>query len=117
MSRSTNAVLLSALVLPGAGQCYLKHFRRGIAMIAVSLVCLGFIVDGAIQQASTVLTTLEAEGGAPDVAKITELVTQASNSSTGSVVTIATWVLAAFWLAGIVDAYRLGRRQDDRSRE
>jgi TM2 domain-containing membrane protein YozV len=112
MSRSTKAVLLSALVLPGVGQLYLKHLWSGLALIAASLMCLGFIVEDAIQQASVVLAQLESGTVTPDVAHITNLVNQASNGSSGVAVTIATWGLAACWLAGIVDAYRLGKQQD-----
>jgi hypothetical protein len=107
MSRSTTAVLLSALVLPGAGHLYLKHFPRGLALIAASLACLWFIVDGAMQQASIVLRKLESEGGALDAGHISELVTQTSGGSGSS---IATSVLIGCWLIGIVDAYRLGKK-------
>jgi hypothetical protein len=112
MNRSTKAVLLSALVLPGAGQFYLKHSGRGIALVAVSLVCLGFIVDEAIQQASAVLGQLESGTVTPDVDQIANMVNQASNSSSSGAVMVATWVLVGCWLAGIVDAYRLGKQQD-----
>ena len=111
MSRSTNAVLLSALVLPGAGHLYLKHFRSGLALIVISLACLWIFVDSAMQQASTVLERLESEGGALDAGRISDLVTQTSNSSGSTVATVATLVLAGCWLVGIVDAYRLGKKQ------
>jgi hypothetical protein len=110
MSRSTNAVLLSALVLPGAGQIYLKHYRRGIVLVAISLVCLWVIVEKTLQQAASVIERLTTEGGVPDAGQIADLVTQTSNGS----VTLAGVVLAACWLVGIVDAYRLGRKQDER---
>jgi hypothetical protein len=106
MSRSTTAVVLSALVLPGAGQFYLKHYWRGIALAGVSLACLWGILDGAMQQASAVLVKLESEGGALDAGQLSDLISQTSNSS-GS--TTATLVLAGCWLIGIVDAYRLGK--------
>ncbi len=112
MSRSTKAVLLSALVLPGAGHFYLKHLGRGIALIGASLVCLWLIVEGAMQQASAVLAQLESGTVAPDVAQIANLVNQSANSSSGSAITVATWVLAGCWLVGILDAYRLGKLQD-----
>ncbi|MBI1285889.1 MAG: hypothetical protein GC183_16415 [Thiobacillus sp.] len=111
MSRSTNAVLLSALVLPGAGQLYLKHHGRGFALIGVSLACLWILVDRAMQLASTVLDQLTAEGGAVDPAHITELVAQASNAPASTLATIATLGLAGCWLVGIVDAYRLGKAE------
>lgn len=105
MSRTTTAVLLSALVLPGAGQLYMKHYGRGFALIGMSLACLWVLLDRAMQLAATVLGQMEADGG-----QITALVTQASNAAGSPLVTVATMVLAGCWLVGIVDAYRLGRR-------
>ena len=112
MNRTTNAVLLSALVLPGAGHLYLKHFSRGIVLIAISLACLWIFVDRTMQQASTVLERLESEGGALDAGRLSDLVTQTSNSSGSTVVTLATLVLAGCWVLGIADAYRLGKASD-----
>jgi len=107
MSRSTTAVLLSALVLPGAGHLYLKHVSRGLALIAVSLACLWVIVDSALQQVTIVLDQLESGEAALDTGHISELVAQTSGSSGSS---MATLVLIGCWLAGMVDAYRLGRK-------
>jgi len=111
MSRSTNAVLLSALVLPGAGHLYLKQYPRGIALIVISLACLWIFVDRAMQQASIVLERLASEGGVVDAGQISDLVAQASNSSGSLAVTVATLVLAVCWVVGIVDAYRLGKNK------
>lgn len=110
MSRTTTAVLLSALVLPGAGQLYMKHYGRGFALIGMSLACLWVLLDRAMQLAATVLGQMEADGGAIDAGQITALVIQASNAAGSPLVTVATMVLAGCWLVGIVDAYRLGRR-------
>ena len=111
MGRSINAMLLSALVLPGAGQIYLKHYGRGFVLIGVSLACLWILLDRTMQLASTVLGQLEAEGGAIDAAHIAELVSQASNAAASPIVTVATLGLAGCWLTGIVDAYLLGKPQ------
>jgi hypothetical protein len=116
MSRSTNAVLLSALVLPGAGHLYLKHYWRGFTFIGASLACLWILMDRAMQLASTILDQLTAEGGAIDPAHITELVAQASNASGSPLAAIASLGLAGCWLVGIVDAYRLGRREAEAPR-
>jgi len=112
MSRSTTAVVLSALVLPGAGHLYLKHAWRGITLIVLSLACLWIFVDRAMQQASTVLERLESEGGALDAGHLSDLVTQTSNGSGSAVATVATLVLAGCWVFGIADAYRLGKKKD-----
>lgn len=115
MSRSTTAVLLSALVLPGAGHLYLKHYPRGIALIAISLACLWIFVDRAIQQASIVLDQVASEGGAVDVGRLSGLVTQTSNGPGSLVVTAASLVLAGCWVIGVVDAYRIARNQQNRN--
>ena len=112
MSRSTTAVVLSALVLPGAGQLYLKYFWRGMALIGASLVCLWLIVAQAMQQASAVLVTLESEGGALDATQIADLVSQTPSGSGSAAVTVATVVLAVCWVVGIVDAHRLANKKD-----
>lgn len=109
MSRSTNAALLSALVVPGAGHLYLKYYLRGIALIVTSLACLGVFVERALRQASVVLESLASEGGAVDPGQLADLVTQASNGSGSLVVTVASLVLVGCWVIGIVDAYRLGK--------
>lgn len=111
MSRSTNAVLLSALVLPGAGHLYLKHYPRGIALIVTSLACLGVLVELAVQQASIVLEKLASEGDAVDPGRLADVVAQASNGPGSLVVTVASLVLAGCWVTAIVDAYRLGKGQ------
>lgn len=115
MSRSTNAVLLSALLAPGAGHLYLKQYPRGIALIVVSLACLWVVVDRAMQQASLVLERLASEGGAIDPGRISDLVTQASKGPDSLAVSVATAVLAICWAIGIVDAYRLGKDQQGRN--
>ncbi len=110
MRRSTTAVLLSAFVLPGAGQLYLKHYSRGIALMAISLACLWIIVDRVMQQASLVLDRIGSEGDAIDANQISGLLAQTSNTSGSTVATIATLVLAGCWLVGIVDTYLLAKR-------
>ncbi len=115
MSRSTTAVLLSALILPGAGHLYLKHYPRGIALIAISLACLWIFVDRAMQQASIILDQVASEGGAVDVSRLSGLVTQTSNGPGSLVVTAASLVLAGCWMIGVVDAYRIARNQQNRN--
>lgn len=115
MSRSTTAVLLSALVLPGAGHLYLKHYPRGIALIAIGLACLWIFMDRAMQQASIVLDQVASEVGAVDVGQLSNLVTQTSNGPDSLVVTAASLVLAGCWVIGIVDAYRIARNQQNRN--
>lgn len=111
MRRSTTALLLSALVLPGAGHFYLKHAGRGAALMAISLICLWQIVTQVMQQASAVFDQALTSGGAIDIGHVTDLANQASTVS-GGVSTLATLGLTVCWVAGMIDSYRLGKRQD-----
>ena len=111
MSRSTTAVVLSALVLPGAGQLYLKQVWRGMAFIGVSLVCLWLIVERTMQQASAVLAQMETQGGALDAAQLAGLMSQSQGGSGSTAATAAVWVLFVCWVASIIDAHRLGKRE------
>jgi hypothetical protein len=115
MNRSATVVLLSALVLPGAGHLYLKRYSRGIALIAISLACLWVLVDRALQQASLLLDRLASEGGVADASQLADLVTQTASGPGSLAVTAASLVLAGCWVIGIVDAYRITRTQPDLS--
>jgi TM2 domain-containing membrane protein YozV len=108
VSRSAIAVLLSALVFPGIGHLYLKQNARGIALIAASTISLWFIIDSAMRQASAILDQIEAGGGVIDTSRISELAAQTPSTPGDS---LATYALAACWLLGIIDAYRLGKKK------
>ena len=110
MSRATTAVVLSALVLPGAGQIYLKHYWRGLALAGISLVCLWFIIVNAMHQASVIMAQIESGGSVPDAMQIASMAEQASTASSGMTVTVAMLVLVVCWVASIVDVYRLAKR-------
>ena len=109
MSKTAIAVMLSALVLPGAGHLYLKRFVPGFVLIAASLISLGVVVNGIMQQTQVVLEQIESEGVIPDATQMMDMAAQASNGS-GDVTALL--VLAVCWLAGIVDAWRLGKKRD-----
>lgn len=110
MIRSTTAVLLSALVLPGAGQLYLKRYWRGLGLIGVSLVCLGSIVMRTLQHASAIILQVESEGNALDAVRLAELIDQTQSPAGSSSYTVSALVLAVCWVVGIIDAHRPGNR-------
>ncbi len=88
-ARSQNASLASvlSLLIPGAGQLYLKHWRRGVAVLTTTLV-LAYLINWAL-----------------DNFKIGQV-------SIGALTTSWLWlVLALFWAWNIFDAYRRARGQ------
>jgi len=109
---STKAVLLSALVIPGAGHFYLKKPLVGTILCGASIALIAYIVSTLFQQALKIIANLESEDIGLDIQQLTILVTQqASKMDTGSV-SIATTVFLLCWVIGIIDAYRLGNSGD-----
>ena len=106
------AALWSGLVFPGTGHLFLKHYFRGGALIALSLVSLWVLVAQAAHQASAMLDKIQSDGGMLDLNSVSTLVTQAFNATDNSWAAIASIVLLACWIIGMVDAYRLGKEKD-----
>ncbi|MBT9569385.1 MAG: hypothetical protein IV085_13940 [Thiobacillus sp.] len=106
MSRTTIAVMLSALVLPGAGQVYLKRYWRGGVFAAASLACMWVIMAEILRRASSVLAQIEAGAGAPDVAQIASLAALASQGAGTGRLPLVTLLLALCWIASVADAFR-----------
>lgn len=109
MSKAVKAALLSGLLIPGAGQLYLKRKRRGAMLIIIVLAAITIAVLEAGKQANRVLEQLQAEGGIVTTERIMALASQQASSS---LVTVASFLLVASWLFAVIDAYRLGKQTD-----
>jgi len=115
MNTSLKGALLSGLVFPGAGQLWLKRSLRGVAFAGAFSLSLVVIVRNVAGQALAMLERIESEGGAVDLLAI---VKSAHASSYGdAVMNCASLVLLTSWLASMIDAYYLGRKQDLAERE
>jgi hypothetical protein len=112
MKKSTKALLLSALVFPGAGHLFLKYYLRGAALMVLSLAGLAIIVVDAVQQALGIFDKLQ-NGTMPlDANAISGLLTNSASSFPGWVLNIASYGIVLCWIIGIFDSYRMGKSQD-----
>jgi hypothetical protein len=109
MNTSIKAALLSALVFPGCGQLWLRRYRSGGALLAVTLLALVFVVRYAVQQATLIADKIIAGEIPLDAQVIAQRVSAIVDNPDSSAVNAAAWVIVACWLIGIVDAYRAGR--------
>jgi hypothetical protein len=119
MSKSLKAALLSALVFPGSGHFMLKKHAMGTLLAGVSVVCIYIFLSTALEIAQELSLKIQTGEIPLDVAMMTQAIaTQIAAADTGYV-DISTYVLAACWLLGIADSYRVGRLQDksEHSRE
>ena len=111
-NNSLKGALLSGLVFPGLGQVMLKHYKRGaVLMLAITATLLAVLIK-AVQQAFTILEKIESENGEIDMSTISSAATQASTTSDSLIFKLLLWLIIFFWVIGVVDAYRIGRKKD-----
>ena len=117
MSPSTKAVLLSALICPGAGHMYLKQPARATALFITIFVALWIIVSNALDHATTILNQIQSQGLAIDINNIAEISAEAAQNSDDMSSNFALIALLICWIFAIVDAYRLGKIKEASSTE
>jgi len=112
MKKSTKAVLLSALVFPGVGHIYLKKYVPGSALAGTAFSSLCYLTAKAIARAMEIVDKILSGEIQPDIATITGLVSQQPAGTEALLINIATAIFIISWIAGMVDAYRVGRLHD-----
>lgn len=114
MKRSTKAALLSGLIFPGVGHLALKQYLRGSILMLSALIALTVIVTKAVKQALAIVDKINSGEIPLEAGAITELVSKSTAGAEGSILNIATFVVVACWIIGIIDSYRLGINQEKR---
>jgi TM2 domain-containing membrane protein YozV len=112
VKNSLKGALLSGLVFPGLGQLVLKRYGRGVALMLIVMAGLFVIIRITVRQAYAVLEKINAAGGAADTETITRAAAQAATPHDTLIINLVTLLLIVCWLAGIIDAYRIGKRRD-----
>lgn len=114
MKRSTNAMLLSGLVFPGAGHLYLKRWIEAALLSGASAYALYVISSIVWSTALEITSQIESGAVGADVGTISALVTQQLHATQGAT-NLATILLAACWVVGIIGSYWQGREKDARN--
>ncbi len=112
MTRSIKAALLSGLVFPGLGHMVLKQYLRGSILMLAALIAFSTIVTVVTRRALTVIDSMNSGEIPVETAAISELVSNSISSADNSIVNFSLLALAACWLIGIIDSYRLGITQE-----
>ncbi|MBL1142777.1 MAG: hypothetical protein HND53_12175 [Proteobacteria bacterium] len=110
MNTSTKALLLSALVYPGAGHFYLKKPVQGILFSAITSVCLYFLLVTVVKMAQEISDKILSGEISVDVIELTEAILKILEDSGIHQINVTTIALLVCWLLSIFDSYRLGRR-------
>lgn len=80
------------------------------------MISLSVVIVKAVQHALTLLEQIESQGGAVTVIDISNAATQAASSTDSLTFNLFGAVVILCWLAGIVDAYNLGKKKDREER-
>jgi uncharacterized membrane protein HdeD (DUF308 family) len=112
MSKSVKALLLSALVSPGAGHLYLKQRGRAAALFVTIFIALWVIISNALDLAEKIKLQMQAQNVTVDMDRILDISTQAAQNFDSTSSTLALYLLLACWIFGIIDSYRLGKIED-----
>jgi hypothetical protein len=113
MKKSSKAALLSGLVFPGLGHIYLREFFRGAVLVVLSLAALAAVFTIAYQNALLVVDQVVSGNVSMEADAIARAVSDSTSAADRLAENAAYVVLAACWLAGILDSYRLGSRQEE----
>ena len=116
MSKSQNAVLLSAFVYPGSGHFYLKKYVQGIILAGVATASLYFLLLTTIEMAQEISDKILSGEIPVDVARIAEAILEQLASSNTQLINIATYSFIICWLISMFDSYRLGCKEDKADR-
>lgn len=109
MKKSIKAVLLSALVFPGAGQLLLKRYYSAVFFMTFASIGLYLLFNDIYTRAQAIVEKIQSGEVSADIASITELVHQQSSVALESF-TPALIILLITWSVSVVEAYRLGRK-------
>jgi hypothetical protein len=112
MKKSIKAVLLSALIFPGAGHFYLKKTAVGFVFLSLCLVCLYLIITASVEIALDIANQIQSGEIPPEVENISTLVSARSASTDYAYLGYVWPALISIWLIAIADSYRVGRHQD-----
>ncbi|NOY86774.1 MAG: hypothetical protein GXP52_05695 [Deltaproteobacteria bacterium] len=112
MKNSLKGALLSGVVFPGFGQIVLKQYKRGIVLMLTVFAGLTVIVVTAVRQALAILEKIDLAGGVINTKTVTDAAAQVSSSSANLAYNLGLSFIVIFWIYGIVDAYRIGKKMD-----
>jgi hypothetical protein len=107
MDRSLKAALLSGLVFPGVGQIFLKRPLRALLFVVPAVLAAVYFSSAVLEPVFAIASEITSGSMVLDPFLIQQRIEQ-SHIDTG-MMNLASLVMIVAWIAGTVDAWRLGR--------
>lgn len=122
LTKATKAALYSALIFPGVGLLWLKHYKRAAIFIAPTLLALWYLVSTLYKSIAPVYMQMlrDAQDGtlAIDPTNLSALYIKLHQEIYQSIaihhdpLNLAKAILVAAWLCSIISSYFAGKKQD-----
>jgi hypothetical protein len=112
MKKSTKAVLLSALVFPGAGQIYLHSYLPGVALITASGAAILYMVLKAVEHALQIVAKIQSGQVRLDETAIAELLNSQPVGTENYLINLCMTVFIVCWLIAMIHSYWVGLMWD-----
>lgn len=106
MNKPTKAILLSALVLPGAGHFYLKRYWIGTALMAVICIAIYLIFRDVMFIANNVAEQIVAGNIGTDFGSILGAV-EKQRARSGNAASFAWVLIIGCWFIALIDCIRI----------
>ncbi|HET57460.1 MAG TPA: hypothetical protein ENN35_03345 [Deltaproteobacteria bacterium] len=104
MKATTKAVLLSALLFPGAGQVSLGRYLRGFLLIFFTAAALVTVIVSATRAALAVLESIQLQEHTLTLEVLSLEATRAVTDTSSSLISAGLLVIIACWIVAVIDA-------------
>lgn len=115
MKQSLKAALLSALLIPGAGQIILKRYISGAFYALVALISLSVIVAEVLKLAHGISDHINSDAMQATSSGFIGAVSAGFKVADMTLINTSFVVFLFIWLVSILDAYRVGNQLDKQS--
>jgi len=109
MKKTNKAVLLSALVFPGAGHIYLKKYLPAIGFIGAFAYLLSVVISELVKQTEKITQKI-LSGELPLEANAISQALAEQGANNGQQTGFASYALLFIWFFAMYDAYRLAKQ-------
>lgn len=110
MNPAKKAALYSALLFPGCGQLYLKHYKRGIVFILSVLAGTFSLAWMIISAGAAIIKASPFKKGAVHINDVVVVTIKSFQKIDLPFFLLMTALILLLWILSVIDAYQLGKK-------
>ena len=103
LKKSTKALLLSALVFPGAGHFLLKKYKTGFVLLAILSCASYFVISLMMTKAFELSDQITSGAVALDPVELSAMLSSQTTAGDAQTMSLATTACMVVWVFGLID--------------